>query len=73
MNDIPTFPVGFPCFAGREKKTAAGKISGRENAHVQTLPRKLNLVPRALEAHRKYQSEFQDYPKQRKAIVPWLL
>ena len=33
----------------------------------------LNLVPRALEAHRKYQSEFQDYPKQRKAIVPWLL
>ena len=34
----------------------------------------LNLVPRALEAHRRYRHEFHDdYPRDRKALVPWLL
>lgn len=32
-----------------------------------------NLVPRALEHHRWYQSKFQDYPKERKAVIPNLL
>jgi 3-oxo-5-alpha-steroid 4-dehydrogenase 1 len=32
-----------------------------------------NLVPRALSHHRWYQSEFPDYPKERKAVLPGLL
>ena len=32
-----------------------------------------NLVPRALQNHRWYQDKFSDYPKQRKAILPYLL
>ncbi len=33
----------------------------------------VNLVPRALDHHRWYQSEFPDYPSKRKAIFPFLL
>jgi len=32
-----------------------------------------NLVPRALAHHRWYRSEFQDYPRERRAILPYLL
>ena len=32
-----------------------------------------NLVPRALSNHRWYQREFADYPRERKAILPYLL
>ena len=32
-----------------------------------------NLVPRALDLHRWYNKEFQDYPKSRKAIFPFSL
>lgn len=32
-----------------------------------------NLLPRALEHHRWYQREFADYPKDRRALVPFLL
>jgi protein-S-isoprenylcysteine O-methyltransferase Ste14 len=32
-----------------------------------------NLAPRALAHHRWYQKKFSDYPKQRKALVPYLL
>jgi len=32
-----------------------------------------NLVPRALDHHRWYRSTFEDYPQERKAIVPYLL
>jgi len=32
-----------------------------------------NLVPRAIAHHRWYRREFEDYPAQRKALVPWLL
>jgi 3-oxo-5-alpha-steroid 4-dehydrogenase 1 len=32
-----------------------------------------NLIPRALAAHRWYQKQFPDYPRKRKAIVPFLL
>ncbi|RME10265.1 MAG: DUF1295 domain-containing protein [Bacteroidetes bacterium] len=30
-----------------------------------------NLIPRALSHHRWYQQQFPDYPKERKAVVPW--
>lgn len=32
-----------------------------------------NLVPRAMSHHKWYNSYFKDYPKERKAIFPWLL
>jgi 3-oxo-5-alpha-steroid 4-dehydrogenase 1 len=32
-----------------------------------------NLVPRALSNHRWYKEQFPDYPKNRKAILPFLL
>lgn len=32
-----------------------------------------NLVPRAISHHKWYQEKFSDYPKERKAIIPWLL
>jgi protein-S-isoprenylcysteine O-methyltransferase Ste14 len=32
-----------------------------------------NLVPRALQNHAWYQSQFPDYPKDRRAILPWIL
>jgi protein-S-isoprenylcysteine O-methyltransferase Ste14 len=32
-----------------------------------------NLVPRALSSHRWYQKTFPDYPKDRKAVIPWVL
>ena len=32
-----------------------------------------NLLPRALEHHRWYKQKFPDYPKERKAVVPYLL
>ncbi len=32
-----------------------------------------NLVPRALSHHRWYQAEFEDYPKDRRAILPGIL
>jgi hypothetical protein len=33
----------------------------------------VNLMPRALHHHRWYQSIFPDYPKKRKAVIPYLL
>ena len=32
-----------------------------------------NLLPRALQHHRWYKSQFADYPADRKAIIPYLL
>ena len=32
-----------------------------------------NLVPRALSHHRWYRERFPDYPRERKAIVPFLI
>ena len=32
-----------------------------------------NLIPRALDHHKWYKSNFEDYPQQRKAIVPRVL
>ncbi len=32
-----------------------------------------NLVPRAIAHHRWYRQHFPDYPRQRKALIPWLL
>lgn len=32
-----------------------------------------NLLPRALEHHKFYQKQFPDYPKERKAVVPFVL
>jgi protein-S-isoprenylcysteine O-methyltransferase Ste14 len=32
-----------------------------------------NLIPRALSHHRWYKSNFEDYPSNRKAVIPWLL
>jgi 3-oxo-5-alpha-steroid 4-dehydrogenase 1 len=32
-----------------------------------------NLVPRALSTHRWYHARFDDYPKARKALIPYLL
>ncbi|KAH7730682.1 5alpha-reductase I [Aphelenchoides avenae] len=32
-----------------------------------------NLVPRALEHHRWYRTKFDDYPAERKAVIPFLL
>lgn len=31
-----------------------------------------NLLPRAFANHRWYQEKFEDYPKERKAIIPWM-
>jgi hypothetical protein len=31
-----------------------------------------NLLPRAIAHHRWYHRTFADYPKARRAIVPWL-
>ena len=31
-----------------------------------------NLAPRALAHHRWYHQTFADYPKQRRALIPWL-
>ena len=31
-----------------------------------------NLVPRARSHHRWYQERFPDYPRERKAVIPWL-
>jgi uncharacterized protein YecA (UPF0149 family) len=33
----------------------------------------MNLVPRAFSNHRWYQEHFGDYPKNRRAIIPFLL
>lgn len=33
----------------------------------------MNLVPRALSNHRWYQEHFEDYPKERRAIIPFVL
>ncbi len=33
----------------------------------------INLIPRALDHHKWYQKEFPEYPKDRKAIVPYIL
>jgi 3-oxo-5-alpha-steroid 4-dehydrogenase 1 len=32
-----------------------------------------NLVPRAIANHRWYREQFSDYPKERRAVIPWLL
>ena len=32
-----------------------------------------NLVPRAISHHRWYRQHFPDYPRERKALIPWLL
>jgi len=32
-----------------------------------------NLIPRAIHLHRWYQDQFADYPKNRKAIIPYIL
>jgi steroid 5-alpha reductase family enzyme len=32
-----------------------------------------NLIPRAWQYHRWYRKEFPDYPKKRKAVIPFLL
>ncbi len=32
-----------------------------------------NLVPRALSHHRWYRATFPEYPKERRAVIPWLL
>ncbi len=32
-----------------------------------------NLVPRAIAHHRWYRQHFPDYPRRRKALIPWLL
>lgn len=32
-----------------------------------------NLIPRAISHHKWYRSHFEDYPKNRKAIFPWIL
>jgi 3-oxo-5-alpha-steroid 4-dehydrogenase 1 len=32
-----------------------------------------NLVPRAIAGHKWYNEKFEDYPKDRKAILPYLL
>ena len=32
-----------------------------------------NLIPRAWQHHRWYRAEFPDYPKERKAVIPFLL
>jgi protein-S-isoprenylcysteine O-methyltransferase Ste14 len=32
-----------------------------------------NLVPRAVANHRWYREQFADYPKERRAVIPWLL
>jgi hypothetical protein len=32
-----------------------------------------NLLPRALAHHKWYQQKFADYPKDRKAIIPFIL
>jgi protein-S-isoprenylcysteine O-methyltransferase Ste14 len=32
-----------------------------------------NLVPRAIANHRWYREQFADYPKERRAVIPWLL
>ena len=31
-----------------------------------------NLIPRAVTAHRWYKGHFEDYPTERKAIIPWI-
>lgn len=33
----------------------------------------INLVPRALDHHRWYKNKFEDYPRHRKAIIPFIL
>lgn len=33
----------------------------------------VNLIPRALDHHKWYKSHFNEYPKERKAIIPWVL
>jgi protein-S-isoprenylcysteine O-methyltransferase Ste14 len=32
-----------------------------------------NLVPRAIANHRWYREQFADYPKERRAVIPWIL
>ena len=32
-----------------------------------------NLLPRAIAHHRWYRREFADYPKERRAVIPWVL
>jgi hypothetical protein len=32
-----------------------------------------NLVPRAVANHRWYRSTFVDYPRERRAVIPWLV
>jgi protein-S-isoprenylcysteine O-methyltransferase Ste14 len=33
----------------------------------------INLVPRALDHHRWYKNKFEDYPRHRKAVIPFIL
>jgi hypothetical protein len=33
----------------------------------------VNLIPRALDHHRWYKKQFEDYPSERKALIPFLI
>ncbi len=42
-------------------------------AAVFALSTACNLVPRALQHHKYYIEKFPDYPKSRKAVIPFVL
>ena len=41
--------------------------------HIVTIFTAANLVPRALYTHKWFHKNFDDYPKERKAIFPYAL
>jgi 3-oxo-5-alpha-steroid 4-dehydrogenase 1 len=45
----------------------------RTSAYAFLLFTMSNLIPRSLSHHRWYNDNFKDYPKNRKAIIPYLL
>ncbi|MBP7389456.1 MAG: hypothetical protein KA841_03570, partial [Chitinophagales bacterium] len=48
-------------------------MMGQLPAYAFALWTIVNLMPRALDHHRWYREKFADYPKERNAVVPFIL
>jgi len=61
-------------YAGEILEWLAYSVACKNFAAVSFLSFTLsNLIPRALCHHKWYSQKFEDYPKRRKAVIPFLL
>ena len=75
---VPTGPlfarVSAPNYAGEIVEWLGFALAAWSPAAVAfALYTAANLVPRALDTHAWYRAKFPDYPRERRAIVPWVL